>query len=844
MSSPFESFLELTEGQFSLHERRQRIIDIGLALTGMETGIVTEKQSMELCFLRVRTNVGDDLEMDNIPIAPSVCGLVVNGREPLFIPDISETELASFDGATSLDLTAYAGIPLMLDGEVTGTLCFTDSRPRATTPLRLGPSERRLLTQLGGWLSHQHEVEARAETLRNERETALMLQTVFDGMELQASFMTPDGRIVRSNRATLEHQKLTHEQVEGIEVWKAPWVQPSKASYIESDVHRAAAGETVARHVKILLPDGSLTNADYSLKPICDESGEVRYLLGEARDVSLLIEEQQRQLDLERKLQEAQKLESLGVLAGGIAHDFNNLLTGILGNADYLRTIVPPESEVDGGLAAIEDAAQKSADLCHQMLAYSGRGRFVVEPLCLNTLVESSAELLSASISKSAQLDLDLTEGLPPLDGDQTQLSQVIMNVVINASEALAESSGAIQVRTRRVTASAEDIARLDFGDLAPGDYISLEIIDNGQGMEESTLSQIFDPFFTTKFTGRGLGLAAVLGIVRSHNAGLRVESSPSVGTHFELLFPISTGRLKPRWSTSSRPNSSPSERSGKAIVIDDVHHVRNVAARMLKRSGFEPILAEDGPLGIELFLEHRDEVTLILLDLTMPHIDGPQTLLELRRHGCTAPIVAMSGYSETEISDRFREETPDAFLQKPITLSSLEAAIDATVQTDEPEFEIPSSCASLAPEEPVEIRGALGGLVALIVDDQNLVRKACRQSCGLLGIETVEADDLASAREAFQDEMDRIDLALVDLRLTDGSGTDLVTHMRALRPDIAIVLMTGLDAAEAGQMFSSDPRVTSLQKPFGVRDLLSTLWPWFRDNTAATATDPTSISI
>ncbi|RXK55119.1 PAS domain-containing hybrid sensor histidine kinase/response regulator [Oleiharenicola lentus] len=374
---------------------------------------------------------------------------------------------------------------------------------------------------------------------------------------------------------------------------------------------------------------------------------------------------------LETKLVESAKLESLGVLAGGIAHDFNNLLTGILGNASLARQELPPASLGQPMLDQIETAARRAADLCKQMLAYSGKGRFVVQRLDLNKLVEDTTHLLQISIAKNCVLRFNLAANLPAIKADATQLRQVIMNLVINGSEAIGNRSGVLALTTGVARVDSEYLKgfRPDASPV-PGDYVFIEVSDNGCGMDSATLAKIFDPFFTTKFTGRGLGLAAVLGIVRGHKGGLKVYSEPGKGTTFKLFFPVAGG--KPQDSFSPFQDAAPFQGSGTVLVVDDEETVRTVAARMLERLGFSVVMANDGREGMERFRTDPTRFTLVLLDLTMPHLDGEETFRQMRMLNPTVRVILTSGFNQQEAINRFTGKGLAGFIQKPFELASL----------------------------------------------------------------------------------------------------------------------------------------------------------------------------
>jgi PAS domain S-box-containing protein len=408
-----------------------------------------------------------------------------------------------------------------------------------------------------------------------------------------------------------------------------------------------------------------------------DAQGKAVRMIGTVMDVTAqhLAEEERKQM--ERKLQESQKLESLGILAGGIAHDFNNLLTGILGNASFARLDIPANSPAQTSLEQIELAAQRAADLCKQMLAYSGKGRFVVQRLDLNAVVRETADLLQVSVSKSAVLNYALAPNLPAISADATQIRQILMNLVINASEAIGGRSGFINIVTGVLHADRPYLTEAYLSPNIPeGDYVYLEVSDNGAGMDAATCARIFDPFFTTKFTGRGLGLAAVLGIVRGHQGALKVYSEPGQGTTFRLLLPSTEG---PADLPPPNPVVAPPWRgSGTLLIVDDEETVRTTTARMVERLGFAPLLATDGIEALEIFHREGAHIAGVLLDLTMPILDGNATFTELRRLDPELSVLLMSGFNEQDAVHRFAGQGLAGFIQKPFKLETLREKLQA----------------------------------------------------------------------------------------------------------------------------------------------------------------------
>ncbi|WP_414662839.1 PAS domain-containing hybrid sensor histidine kinase/response regulator [Horticoccus sp. 23ND18S-11] len=424
--------------------------------------------------------------------------------------------------------------------------------------------------------------------------------------------------------------------------------------------------------------DGRVIDVSINMSPIRDGAGRVVGVAVSARDITERKQAEQQRREIERKIQETQKLESLGVLAGGIAHDFNNLLTGILGNAALARDELSPTSEIQPFLKQIDKSSRRAADLCKQMLAYSGRGHFIVQSIDLNQLIAETTNLLGISISKTCVLRFNLSPRPAVITADATQIRQIVMNLVINASEAIGERSGVIALATGTVRID-EDYRRTlthDSG-LSPGDYVFLEVSDNGTGMDAATLARIFDPFFTTKFTGRGLGLAAVLGIVRGHQGALKVYSEPGRGTTFKLFLPRS-GTVPEAPAPGSGIELPDTRGTGHVLVVDDEETVRTVASRMLAVLGYTTECANDGREAVELYRADPSRFRIVLLDLTMPHLDGEETFRQLRHLNPGVRVVLMSGFNEQEAVSRFTGKGLAGFVQKPFDLESLAAGMRA----------------------------------------------------------------------------------------------------------------------------------------------------------------------
>jgi signal transduction histidine kinase/ActR/RegA family two-component response regulator len=372
----------------------------------------------------------------------------------------------------------------------------------------------------------------------------------------------------------------------------------------------------------------------------------------------------------DEQLREAAKLESLGILAGGIAHDFNNLLTGIVGNASLILEVSPRGSQVAGLAKSVADAGERAANLTRQMLAYSGRGHFVIEPVNLSEEVGAITDLLKASIPKHVTLKLELAASLPQVEADRGQIQQVIMNLVLNAAEALSLESGIVRVRTsaRHVTDELES-ANTPLEKLSPGEYVVIDVEDNGAGMTSEVKERIFEPFFTTKFTGRGLGLAAVLGIVRGHRGMIRVESAPTEGTTFTVLLPASPAGRQAEHAESAQKLARPAGET--ILIVDDEEVVRSVAVTVLERRGYRTVTANNGIEAISVFKDRADEIAVVLLDLMMPTMGGVEALKHLRQINNDAVFIATSGYPETDALKQFGSRI-HGYIQKPYSAGKL----------------------------------------------------------------------------------------------------------------------------------------------------------------------------
>jgi len=373
---------------------------------------------------------------------------------------------------------------------------------------------------------------------------------------------------------------------------------------------------------------------------------------------------------IEEELRQSQKMEAIGFLAAGVAHDFNNLATGIIGNASLLLESLTENDPDTSTLRDIVSSGERAAELTRQLLAYAGKGRFYLERIDLSQVVLQTARLIHPSIPANVQVRLDLDKGLPLLLADPSQIQQIVMNLMINAAEAIGEREGVVQVRTGPQTVRTEALPDLYLKEpVAPGNYVFLEVQDNGSGMDEQTMQRIFDPFFTTKFTGRGLGLAAVLGIVRQQHGAIQLRSVLGRGTSFRVLLSVNE---KPPAPLAVNAEAEELRGSGTVLVLDDEELIRSFCKSALEPYGYRVILAQDGPEAIGLFQENADQIGLVLLDSGMPEMDGSQTLDRLREIRPDVPILVCSGFGDVEVGARFAGKKIAGFFAKPFTVKQL----------------------------------------------------------------------------------------------------------------------------------------------------------------------------
>jgi two-component system, cell cycle sensor histidine kinase and response regulator CckA len=428
--------------------------------------------------------------------------------------------------------------------------------------------------------------------------------------------------------------------------------------------------------VKALLEAGA---DDYVHWPVDAATFELRLVVLEADRSRHPLSENQRRL--QGRVEQTQKMEGLATLAGGIAHDFNNLLAAILGNTELALLDAAPQSPTFYCLEQIEKAARRAAELTRQMLTYSGRAPAAeTREINLTELVQEMTELLRISISKRCTIEYEFGEGLPPIEGDASQMRQVVMNLLINASEAMGARGGLLRVKTALREVGADGLnGGLAVGRVSPGRYVCLEVIDDGHGMDDQTMQRIFDPFFTTKKPGRGLGLAAVLGIVRGHQGAIQVESQPGKGTTIRVLFPPAEESEAGRIAGGNAGEEWHGE--GTLLLVDGEDSIREAAGRMLEKAGYTVLAANSGESALEVFADFGAEISAVILDLSMPGMDGFELLRGLRKIRPDVKLIAWTGFESQDARVRLAQEGASAFIERPSHIRELAQSLRRALQ-------------------------------------------------------------------------------------------------------------------------------------------------------------------
>jgi PAS domain S-box-containing protein len=521
--------------------------------------------------------------------------------------------------------------------------------------------------EIQGILVHAVDVTDQVLSRRRVEESERQLRTLADSMPQLVWMAEPDGHVFWYNRRWFEYTGATADRMIGWG-WQSvhdPAILPQVLDRWRASIH---TGEPFEMEFPLRGANGEFRRFLTRVTPVRDEFGSIYRWYGTNTD----IEDQKR---AEETIRLKQRLESTGLLAGGIAHDFNNLLTGVLGGASLVLETTAVDDPNAPLLQAIVDSAERAAHLTRQMLAYAGKGSFIIRRLSLSEQVREIIGLLHAAIPKKVALQMELSDNRSFIEADPSQIQQVVMNLILNAAEAIGEErSGVVKINTR-----CEHIAASAAGDfipekLAPGYYDVFEVQDDGAGMPADLVPRIFDPFFTTKFTGRGLGLSAVIGIMHSYRGALTVQSAPGRGSTFRAYFPVAAVADEPV-EAPAIPRRIPGH--GLVLVVDDEEIVRRTAQYALEQHGYSVALASNGRIAVEIFRQRGAEIGAVLLDLTMPVMDGSETITHLKQIAPNVPVVLSSGYDEREATRRFSGSGLAGFIQKPYIASKLVSILD-----------------------------------------------------------------------------------------------------------------------------------------------------------------------
>ena len=630
--------------------------------------------------------VVEDLQERLTDLGYEVCGTADNGLDALRLAEEKRPDLVLLDirirgGIDGIEVaghlrsTSRAPVVFLTAHADEGTL----SRAGLTEPFGyvLKPFNERELRAAIEMALHRHAVEQRLRGM--ERWLATTLQSMGDGV----ISVDLEGRINFLNAVA--------ESLTG-------WSRREAIGRSHREVFqllRDGNAENVPDLVGLALTEGVIINLeegytlrtrqgqeiaiDDSIAPVRNDDGDVTGAVVIFRDRTQQRQAEEERRGLQQKVEEAQRLESLGVLASGIAHDFNNLLTAITGNTSIMSLELPPDSAHLANLKEIERAAFRAANLCSQMLAYAGKSPLLAESLNLSQLAQSTVQFLEFAVAAKTPLEMDFARALPPVLADRGQLQQVITNLVMNAVEATTENGGKVSIRTAQFSATREFLSQCRLGsDLAPGEYVMVEVRDEGAGMTPETLERVFDPFFSTKFQGRGLGLCAVLGIVRSHRGAISIESTQGRGTVCRVLFSPAPA------AAPAEPPAAPIKPwrgSGAALFVDDEDAMRMVGKGMLRTLGFEVLTAEDGENAIRFVEEEGTRLKVVILDLTMPGMGGAVAFHTIRAIEPELPVLLISGYHREEVAELVEKSSGTAFLHKPFRLEEFKQTLRALLE-------------------------------------------------------------------------------------------------------------------------------------------------------------------
>lgn len=628
------------------------------------------------------TSAIDGLKDVPFAIMPEMVGSLLEGRMFTIqrVEDLPPGPL--FEMLRGQDIKTLLLVPLMEGDESFGFVGFDAVRKYRTWTGR----EIDLLQVTASLITHALVRRKDEATLRSSeaqlRRNWEFTRTLLNAIPTPVYYMDSEGRFTGCNRSYLDFTGRTIEEFAGKTVFDL--FEPREAEEQRArDLALLRSGEResyegVARDML-----GRSREVIYNRDVFRNEVGKIVGIVGSFIDISRIRKAEQDQREMERQLLHTQKLESLGVLAGGVAHDFNNILMAITGNLELARVDLPDDSLPRQAVDDAFLATKRAVDLTRQMLAYSGKGHFVIQPVDLNRVISDNLAILKAAISKNVVFAHDLQAELPQVRGDIGQIQQVIMNLITNASEAIGQKAGVVRLKTGVQYLGAAELSQCVGGVVPqPGWFVCVDVSDSGVGMNEETRTRMFEPFYSTKFTGRGLGMAAVMGILRGHRGGIFVESKVGEGTRIRIILPQIEEQLTEAVGVKS---AAPAGKSlllrGHVLVGDDEEDVRNICQKMLEHLGFKVTAVNDGVEIVGAIEAHPTRFDVVLLDLTMPNMDGAATLSYLKKHYPKLPVILISGYSREEALNQFQHGDWSGFVQKPFDLESLRREMAAALK-------------------------------------------------------------------------------------------------------------------------------------------------------------------
>ena len=511
------------------------------------------------------------------------------------------------------------------------------------------------------------EIEERKQAENILRESESRFRAVFDQVGISMIVMSPDGTVVECNEAVSEELGYTHRQLHGTGILSL--VHEDDREPVRFELDALGAGQSESRQF-----EHRLICRDEAVFWYCTTATLVHLESDTPGFIVALLENITARRLREHQVQQRQKMESLGLLAGGIAHDFNNLLVGIMANAELLANELPGDPPAAGVCGDIVQSAQRAAALCNQLLAYAGKAPKSEQALSLTGLVLQSQELLRAALGRQANLEFKCASLLPSIKGDPSHIRQVVLSLISNAADALDGAGGTVQIMTGVASLGAHDFGTLIHETAGmPGDYVYVSVTDSGVGMTEDAVTRIFDPFYTTKHLGTGLGLAAVAGLVRAHHGMISIRSTAGAGTTITVYFPPTSEEAAPVPETPPPPEPATKPAGGGTVlVVDDEDVVRRTAQRVLERNGYRVLTAVDGQDGVEVFERRHAELAAVLLDLTMPRMNGATACRKMRAIDAKVPIILSSGFSENENTDPTLMNEAAGYIRKPYRIQQL----------------------------------------------------------------------------------------------------------------------------------------------------------------------------